>query len=61
MIDLVDYMILGFFVGKYSIVVWNKMFLNIDNFFFGSLGRYGFRWCIINDFNIIEFDEGGYR
>lgn len=61
MTDLVDYMISGLFAGKHPTAVWNKMFLNIDNLPFGPLGRHGSRWCIINDLNTTELDEGGYR
>lgn len=59
MIDLLDFVILGFFVGKNLIVVWNKMFFNFDNVL--QLKKIGWFWNQIMDFDSIEFDVNVYR
>lgn len=59
MIDLLDFMILNFFVGKNLIVVIKKMFFNIVNFF--KFLKISWYWVLFIDFVILEFDERVYK
>lgn len=58
MVDVFDYMILFFFCGKNFFVVWNKVFVNIDNVL--NLRKFGWFMNEFIDFNCLEFSEKVY-